>query len=41
MRNCITDKSINLLGTYFKSKLPSVVTNNSTYEEIINFLFVE
>jgi len=41
MRNCITDKSIKLLGTYFKSKLPSVVTNNSTYEEIINFLYKE
>jgi hypothetical protein len=41
MRNCITDKSIKLLGTYFKSKLPDVVTNNSTYEEIINFLYKE
>lgn len=41
MRNCITDKSIKLLGSYFKSKLPSIINKNISYADVIKNLYID
>lgn len=39
MRICITPHSIKLLATYFKNAIPSVVSEDSTYEDILSALY--
>lgn len=41
MRNCITNKSIKLIGSYFKTKLGAIVNNDITYAEVLQTLYNE
>lgn len=41
MNICLTSRSVQLLGSYFKRKLPNVVAEGKTYQEIMKELYNE